>query len=75
MENYDDYTIITKRFGSGGSGFIHKARDPSGRIVALKVPSIAFTEDTTDFSVIKAYQNEAEIWQKLCRRNIPGIVE
>ncbi len=75
MSDYDDYQIIKKRFGAGGSGYVHKARDPNGRIVALKVPSIAFTEETTDISVIQAYQNEAEVWQKLCRQKIPGIVE
>jgi len=73
--NYDDYTIIKKRFGAGGSGYIHKAKDPNGRIVALKVPNIAFSEDTIDLSVVTAYQNEAATWQKLCVRGIPGIVE
>jgi len=75
MPDYDDYTIIRKRFGAGGSGYIHKAKDPNGRIVALKVPNIAFSEDTIDLSVVKAYQNEAATWQKLCVRGIPGIVE
>jgi len=44
MPDYDDYTIIKKRFGAGGSGYVHKTKDPNGRIVALKVPNIALFE-------------------------------
>ncbi len=56
MSDYEDYEIIQKRFGSGGSGTIHKARDPNGRLVALKVPNKALTKETINDAVIKAYQ-------------------
>ncbi len=36
--NYDDYKIIKRKYGTGGSGHVHKAHAPDGKIVALKVP-------------------------------------
>ncbi len=75
MADYEDYKITHRRFRKGGSGYIHKAQDSQGRTVALKVPIIAFSEETMTEKVRTAYTREAKTWKQICDRGILGIVE
>jgi len=68
------YKIIKKKIGSGGFAVVHKARCSEG-IVALKVPKDVDITDTMDNESFGKFREEANLWYKLSKRNIPGIVK
>jgi len=70
----DAYEIL-ERLGTGGFAFVHKARTPDGRIVALKVPRIADMEETLDEGIAKDFLREAELWSRLTSSGVAGVVK
>jgi serine/threonine protein kinase len=67
------YTLIEK-IGQGGFAYVYKAKDPEGRIVALKFPKIDLTE-TIDESCFKQFLKEARIWKKLKHPSIVKVYD
>lgn len=67
-----DHTI-THKIGAGGFATVYRARDHTGRIVALKLPR--FLTETLDYSSVEKFRTEAEIWRKLHHSNIVDFYE
>ena len=67
-----DYTL-THKIGSGGFATVYKALDDHGNPVALKLPK--FMDETMDYTHLKKFETEAEIWNKLTHDNIVEFYE
>jgi len=74
-EHLDEYEILESKIGGGGFAWVHKARAPSGTLVALKVPKMVDSLETLDVSVTEGFEHEARLWSELCRKGIEGVVE
>jgi len=68
------YTIIGK-IGVGGFSDVYKAKDSSGRVVALKVPRIEAADETMSESCFKRFLKEAKVWSKLKHLGIVKVYE
>ncbi len=74
--NYHDYKVhFNQLLGKGGFCSVYKATDPTGRIVAMKIPNQAAGDDTWNSENSRKFQHEAEVWTRLCKRKIPGVVQ
>lgn len=67
------YSIIDK-IGSGGFGDVFRAKDPKGRVAALKFPRIEI-EDTISQSYFEQLSKEGKIWSRLKHPNIVEVFE
>jgi eukaryotic-like serine/threonine-protein kinase len=65
------YTIL-RRLGQGGMGTVYQARDPDGRLVALKVP---FENLLDDPGTQMRYEREQEIARQLDHPGVQRLIE
>ncbi len=77
--NYHDYKVhFNQLLGKGGFCSVYKATDPTGRIVAMKIPNQALDDERTldtEDAFNAMFQEEAKNWSRLSKRKIPGVVE
>ncbi|MFW3146215.1 MAG: protein kinase domain-containing protein [Thermoplasmatota archaeon] len=67
---------IIKRIGKGGFSEVFKAKDETGKKVALKIPSSALFEESAEKQRDR-FLHEAKNWENLCKEmeDHPGIVK
>ena len=73
LENVLPGYTFTEKIGVGGFATVYRAIDKDGKNVAIKLPK--FLDATVDASILKKFEEEANIWKKLKHSNIVKYYE
>ncbi len=65
---------ILRRLGSGGMGEVFLAREPSGRLVALKWARLGSSDGQEDARALLRFEREARAIASLSHPNVAGLV-